>query len=157
MFQVSITWPPVALNTRRTDVTSPSGVASWRSARTRPATRLSWRTPMSWPATLPSANRSASSQLLNPKSCPMVTMTWNVARRLPKSSWPLSTRHWATTTSIWRELCWSQTCAQPVCHSRELAQQPTKSLWPPSPLCAVPFQLPFPVSSNFLNFPWNFY
>lgn len=143
--QVSTIWLSVALSTRRTDATSPSGVACWRSVRTRRATRPSWRTPTFWPATLQSASRSASFRSSSQKSCPMATTTSTVARKSPKSSWLPSTRLWATTTSTWRELCWNPTCAPLECSTREPDPRPNRSLAPPSPLCAALSQLLFPV------------
>lgn len=95
---------------------------------------------------LPSVSHSALFQSLNQKSCPMATTISTVARRSPKLCWLPSTRLWATTTSTWRELCWSQTCALLVWDSREPAQLLNKSPQPPSPLCAALFQLPFPVN-----------
>ena len=143
--QVWTTWLLVALSTRKTVATSPSGVACWRLARTPPATRQLWRTPTFWPVMHPFASLSALFQLLSQRFCPMVTTIWTDAWRWLRPFWPLATRHWATTTCTWRELCWNQTCAPLEWATRELSQLLIKSHGPPSPLCAELFQALFRV------------
>lgn len=143
--QVWMTWLHVAPNTRRTDVTLLNGVAYWRLARIPQATKPFWKMLMSWPVMPAFASHNASSQLLSPRSYPMATTIWIVAKRSPKLCSPPATKHWATITFSWKVPCWNQICAH-LDKAIQRRQQMPKLLWLPYRHCVALYHQRYLVS-----------